>query len=68
MEPTLVLLILIMCLYVCTFLMFGYWASGYYHSADFHDDTIIEEASDGSNEEQVEDFIVDIENRHPNLT
>ena len=59
-----------MCVYAITFFLFGYLMMGYYESVHFSDDSITEEATnkDGSDEEQFEDFIIDIENRHPNLT
>ena len=70
MEPTLILLTVTMCVYAFTFFLFGYVMSGYCQSVHFYDDSITEEGTnkDGSDEEQIENFIIDIENRHHNLT
>ena len=72
MESTIILLAITMLFYLGTFIMFGYLVSCYYDSVGFSDDLMTEEAIDQpnleSNELQVDDFIIDVENRHPNLT
>ena len=75
MEVTTILFTVTTLIYVLMFLLFVYLICSYVKVVCCVDDCLIEddfiefcESTENSNKRQVKEFMIDIENRHPNVT